>query len=171
MSGAEGPAQQLARELLDRTRAEVDRADNKASIVLAAVLAVAGALVATGVAVGWSPARSPVLVQVFFWPGALGGLAGIALLGAAVYPRMRVHPPETRTLGYFGDVVALRSVDGLRAALRDPAARSFDGAVDQIWQVSHIVDRKYRLIRGAVLGLTSSAVLLLLAGVAAGGGG
>jgi hypothetical protein len=68
-------------------------------------------------------------------------------------------------------VVALRSVDGLRAALRDPAARSFDGAVDQIWQVSHIVDRKYRLIRGAVLGLTSSAVLLLLAGVAAGGGG
>jgi hypothetical protein len=159
-------AARMARDLLERTRVEVDRADNKASIMLAGALAAAGGVSASLAAVGWSPLSAGVLVQVFWWPALFSGLGCIACLGSVLYPRARIAAPEKGTVGYFSDVVALDSLAALRQALGDPTAASFEAEVDQVWQVSHIVDRKYRLLRWAIRFLGASLVLLLGAAVA-----
>jgi hypothetical protein len=50
-------------------------------------------------------------------------------------------------------------VAALKAAIRAASAGRFDRTVDQVWTISHIVDRKYRRIRWGMLGLGMSAVL------------
>jgi hypothetical protein len=60
--------------------------------------------------------------------------------------------------------VTLPSVDALR--LRSASHDELDVAVDQLWQLSHIVDTKYRLIRWAVHGFSLSLLLLLVVLVA-----
>ena len=57
LSSAE--TERLAKDLLDRTRAETVQADNKASILLAGVLAAAGGIAASVGAGKWNPSPSP----------------------------------------------------------------------------------------------------------------
>jgi hypothetical protein len=76
-------------------------------------------------------------------------LVAIGLLGAVLYPR-RHRPGPRRGVAYFGDVVRLPSADALREALLDPASSAFEATVDQLWQSSWIVARKYALLRAAI---------------------
>jgi hypothetical protein len=86
-------------------------------------------------------------------------VVGVGLLGGVLYPR-RHRPGPRRGVAYFADVVRLRSVDALRAALVDPTASAFDATVDQLWQSSAIVVRKYALLRAEV-GVLAAAVACL----------
>jgi hypothetical protein len=159
--------EQLARDLLDRARAETTQADNKAAILLAGVLAVAGGIAAAAGAGSWTPARLAWYVTVPFWAAAAAMLAAIACLAAAIYPRRRVQPShELTSVGYFGDVAALGSAVELRGLLTDPGVSALDIWVDQIWQLSAIVSRKYQLVRWSVRLLGAALALAVIAAAA-----
>jgi hypothetical protein len=157
----------LARDLLDRTRAEITQADNKAAILLAGVLAVTGGVVAAIGAGKWAPEHQTWYVAVPFWAATAAALAAITCLAAAIYPRSRPHwSGRVTAVGYFGDVAALDSPGQLRGLLSAPGTQLLDAWVDQIWRISVIATRKFQLLRWAV-NLLGTALVLGLVVVAA----
>ncbi len=154
MTPSKSEAERIVGDLLHRTRAETARADNKASILLAGVLALAGGMTAALGAARWSPDQLPWLLLVPFWLAVGSALAGVVLLTAAVYPRATAERPDgPAVIGFFGDVTALGSVNELRRALEESELRLLDVWVDQTWQASRIIAAKYGCIRWAVRAL------------------
>jgi hypothetical protein len=142
--------ERLAKDLLDRTRAETTQAENKAAILLAGILAAAGGIAAADGG-KWIPAHRPWYITVPIWAAVAAALAAIACLAAAVYPRSRAQENKELTLiGYFGDVTALGSPNELRSLLSESGTKLLDVWIDQIWQTSAIVSRKYRFVRWSV---------------------
>lgn len=158
------PAVRVA-ELLKRTSAEAERADTKASILLAGTLAVVGGVSAMLSGARWNPLVQPGWLQTGWWAAVIAALWAVVALCLAVYPRGH-RPDAARTvIGYFGDIVRYDSPAALAAALRDSPDE--EATIDQVWQISVLVDAKYRLVRIAVRGLLLSLVLLLFVLVAA----
>lgn len=153
-------------ELLRRTSTEAERADMKASILLAGMLAVTGGVLALLSTAKWNPLTQPAWVQVGWWAAVLATLAGLVALGRAVYPRAHRPDPRRSIIGYFDDIVRYGSVDALAEALRDGPDENAV-MVDQVWQISPLVHAKYRLIRLAIRAFLLSVVLLLVVMVAA----
>jgi hypothetical protein len=125
-------------------------------------------LAATGVAVGallagllggrWTPFQLDVRIAWAWWLGAASAASGIFSIAAAVYPRIRRRgaPPPT-VPAYYGDVAAFPNIDSFRQAIGQvPDART--RLIDQAFQVSRIVQRKYVLLR---LGLRFLFVAIL----------
>jgi hypothetical protein len=158
-----------AAALLRETREELDRADKKASLLLAAAGVAIGALITGLLAGDWSPFELHNLVEWIWWLGVGCAAAAIAALASAVYPRIARLGPPPSVVAYFGDVVTIKSHDALKEALRDSSSLNLDRLTDQVGQVSAIVRTKYVLIRsglqllGAATVLCAGSVLLALA--------
>jgi len=174
----------FAEVLLDEGREELGRADRKASILLSAASIVLTALLAGALAGTWTPHKlhHHPAAEVVFWVGLGIGMVGLILLGWAVLPKTQ-HTGRRETLAYFGHVVMFnenryamrkatrrdrdaRGKTELKAAIRAASAGRFDRTVDQVWTISHIVDRKYRLIRWALLIFGISAAFTIGAVIA-----
>ena len=160
-------AQSTAQDLLDHTRAEITLADNKASILLAGVLAVTGGISAALVASGWSLALEGRVTELLFWAAALCLTCSIVSLALVVYPR-RVSSQDRKgpILAYFGDVASLSGPAALRAALVEGGADRMDVLIDQLWRISKIVVRKYLYLQLGMRLLAASFSLAVLTGVA-----
>lgn len=146
-----------AEQLLAATREELVRADAKAALLVAASGVGISALLGGIISANWSPAHLGNSVEWIWWLGAACAGAGLAFLGDAVYPRLRVNRGDT-PITYFRDVVATP-----RSRLAERVERSArpDGAtvLDQLMQLSGIVDRKYRSIRASLLSFAGAALL------------
>jgi hypothetical protein len=151
--------EELAADLLGRTRAETAQADNKAAILLAGVLAMTGSGWAVLSSSSWNPLSQGSLVTVFFWASLASVLGAVGCLAGALYPRQRSGRAAPGFVGYFEDVVALGSVVELKQSLRRPELDLLDVWADQIWQLCRIVQRKYSLIRWAIRFIGSAVVL------------
>jgi Family of unknown function (DUF5706) len=150
-----------ATSLLGNARDEIDRADAKASILLAASGVVAGALLAGLIAGSWTPLKLQAAVQWAWWLGLVESAIGIWCLALAVYPRERKNDSEIPgTVAYYRDVLAYPTTIQLVAALNRSAETSIDRIADQLRNVSWIVSFKYRLIRWGMRGLFLSAVTI-----------
>jgi hypothetical protein len=142
--------------LLRETREELAKADTKASILLAASSIAFAALLEDPDKLLQDDARR------LAWALALA-LAGICFVGAAVKPRLRATDVEAPTPHYFGDVEAYRplplrfwqrrqQVEAARARFAIELEAAASGSeyeerlTDQIWHLSHIAFRKYRLV-------------------------
>jgi hypothetical protein len=152
--GEDERARRYAAELLTQAREELNRADAKASILLAGVGVALGAVVGTIVTKGWSPFQLPIYRAFVWWAGAAAIAAGSVALLAAVYPRRRQLGEScgagVRYFGYYFDVAGARSAAEVAATIRQSAARELELVAEQLLQVSLIVDRKYRLVRWAM---------------------
>jgi Family of unknown function (DUF5706) len=150
-----------AASLLDNAREEIDRADAKASILLAASGVVVGALLAGLIAGSWSPLKLQAVVQWAWWLGLVESAIGIWCLALAVYPRERKNDSGIPgTVAYYRDVLAYPTTIQLVAALNRSAETTIDRIADQLRNVSWIVSSKYRLIRWGMRGLLLSAVTI-----------
>lgn len=155
--------EQLAKDLLDRTRAETTQAENKAAILLAGILAGAGGIVAAGGGKLISAHRL-WYITVPFWAAVAATLAAIACLAAAIYPRGSPHSDQRLSkIGYFGDVAALDSPIQLRSLLSESGTKLLDVWIDQIWQTSALVSRKYQCVRWSVRLLAVALALTIVA--------
>ena len=153
-----------ATSLLNGVREEIDRADVKASILLAASGVAAGALLAGLIAGTWSPLKLHAAIQWAWWLGVFESVVGIFCLALAVYPRERKGNPEISwTVVYYGDVLAYRTTAQLVAALNRSAETSLERIADQLKHVSWIVDHKYRLIRWGMRALFLAAATIAVA--------
>ena len=150
--------------LLSETREELQKADAKASILLAASGIAFAALLTSGGASGWYPDRlSDGTARAFVWIAIGVALVGVAFVGAAVMPRLRAKSRHGEKLHYFGDVEAywpkrwrIRSrADAYETARRDFATdlqsasteeKYLEYLDDQIWHLGRMAYRKYRLI-------------------------
>jgi MFS family permease len=150
-----------ATSLLDNAREEIDRADAKASILLAASGVVVGALLAGLIAGSWTPLKLQAAVQWAWWLGLVESAIGIWCLALAVYPRERKDDSEIPgTVAYYRDVLAYSTNIQLVAALNRSAETNIDRIADQLRNVSWIVSSKYKLIRWGMRGLFLSAVTI-----------
>lgn len=150
--------------LLDETREEINRADTKASILLAS----AGVTVAmlTGAIAGgdikFSGARGAVQLLAVAASIALG--VGLGFLGAAVVPQL--GKPAPGRARYFMEHAQYDRLDDLREALEregcDPGGRH----LAQLSTLSRIVRRKYRLTQIGELSGCIGVVLAVSAAVA-----
>lgn len=154
--------------LLAETREELQKADTKASILLAASGIVLGALVTALAAGTWTPsdlahhdARWSALVAIII------AAFGLCFLEAAVMPRLRSREMAREQLHYFGNVQAYWPAwfrRRKRNALMTIARKQFDDDLrkaatdanyssrldDQIWFLGHIAFRKYRFVRNGM---------------------
>lgn len=166
----------FAQLLLDEGREELQRADNKASILLGAAGLILGIFLSAAVAGNWDPTElGDGRAAGLFWGGTGFAVIGVLSLGLAVMPRIK-HDKTKEKLAYFGHVIqyreggwvlrraarAQRNADG-RNALQDAISIAslgrLDRTVDQVWVVSHIVQRKYVHIRRALWALLFAGIL------------
>ncbi|WP_405983610.1 Pycsar system effector family protein [Streptomyces sp. NBC_00872] len=147
----EEAALEYASVLLAEARSEVDRADNKAQILLAGAGIGGGALAGGLLARSWSPLELVASVQWLWWAGLAAGAGGIGLLGTVVYPRRsRRGATGGSTVEYFGDAAGFGTDAELGAAIDRSAAARLKLTVSQLRQVSLIVSVKYRAVAGAM---------------------
>jgi Family of unknown function (DUF5706) len=153
------------RGLLDAVREERAFADTKASLLLATV----GVALGVGAAMNGlsTPSKLTTVGAVFWWAGAAALICGVLLLVAAVYPRLRVTPPEPAdgTVVNFLEVNRSRDLTDLQDALRRTAAGEFEGLSRQLRTMSRLAERKYVLIRAALWSLFIAVIGELAAGL------
>jgi hypothetical protein len=159
--------ERLAKDLLDRTRTETTQAENKAAILLAGILAGAGGIVAAGGGKLIAAHREWWVIAPFSAATA-ATLTAIVCLAAAIYPRNRSRVDQQLSeIGYFGDVAALDSPVQLRSLLSMPGTQLLDIWIDQIWQTSALVSRKYLFVRWSLRLLAAALALMVVTVVAA----
>ncbi len=135
------------RDLLSETREELTRVDNKASLLLAAVGVVLGALIGGLADSTWTPMSLNGAIQWLWWLGTAAGSAGVLSIAATVYPRFyqrKIQYPGA--LAYYGHIAAYRDIIAYQRALDDPPSAR-DRLVNQTFVLSTIVRRKYTLLR------------------------
>lgn len=153
-------SEDLTRRLLDETREEISRADSKANILLAgASLAIAllgGAVLSGDLMI----ASTRGVVQLLAAVSATSAIAGLALFGLAVLPR--VGAPQIGRARYFADHAQYASIDDLREAIAREAEDVERRHAEQLRDLSRIVRTKYRYTMGgeiAVGGAIASAIV------------
>jgi Family of unknown function (DUF5706) len=167
--------------LLAETREELQKADNKASILLATSGFVLAALLTVVTAHSWKFSEFHHSEAKFSaWAAIFLALVGFLLIAVAVKPRHRSDDTKKEALHYFGDVEAFRPKwcrrKGRESLLGD-ARGQFDSALivastltnhekrldDQIWVLGHIVYRKYWLVSGGMWFFAGAIFLGVLA--------
>jgi Family of unknown function (DUF5706) len=147
-----------AASLLSSAREEIDRADSKASILLAASGIAIGALLAGLMAGSWTPARLQVTIQWAWWVGVVEAAIAISCLALAVCPREQRNDSGTPwAVVFYGDVLEYHTTPQLVAALNRSAETKIERIADQLRYVCSIVNHKYRLVRWGILMLFLSA--------------
>ncbi|MFD8421521.1 Pycsar system effector family protein [Streptomyces sp. NPDC059466] len=151
----------LCERLLADLRAEITRADSKASVLVAALGMTAG--VFSGLLAGhdWTPAALSVPGAALCWAG-VGSLAlSLLALLLAVLPRYGAadwapgHP-----LSYFGDIQQAVRLGCLPTALADTRRDPTGGLAKALTETSRIAARKHQWIRTGLIAFCVGTVLL-----------
>lgn len=148
--------------LLAEARDDVKHADQKASLLLAALGIGFGAIVGGQLSAGWDSASLGVAGQFLFWMGVTAAVASVAGCAWAIWPRYDLSDEPRFGITYWGHVAAYKDLDHLRDALR--VAYSAKARTEhQLWKISGLVLTKYRCIRAAIISAAAAAVLLFAA--------
>ncbi|MER6505442.1 Pycsar system effector family protein [Nonomuraea sp. NPDC001636] len=164
---AEDDACEYGAQLLREAREELNRADAKAQVLLGIVGIGLGAVAGGLLAGSWSPSEMSNAVEWLWWVGAAAALASVVVLAGAVYPRLDRRKGSGAVM-YYADVHRLDSTAAVASALMRSSALDLERVADQLYRVSHIVGRKYRLIRWGfwlLLGGTAATVSAALINV------
>ncbi len=160
---AADPAIGYLADLLTDTRDELNRADFKASLLLAAIGVVIGGLIGGLAARKWTPMTMDPVAQAVWWVGAAGAAAGVFWIAASVYPRIHQHKtPHPGLPAYYGDVAAYQDIDAFRDAI-DQAPEARERLINQTYVVSKIVQWKYVMLRRGLLSILMAIVACILA--------
>ena len=154
-------AVRVGQVILSEAREEIERADQKASILLTGVGVAIGAILAGLLPAHWSPSDLGSPWQWIWWVGLAGTGVGITFLLAAVYPRIGVKG-DARLLNYFGDACHMSTREAVRECLLETSKDELGRTVDQIFVDSRIAARKYQLIRAAIWALAIGAGLVIV---------
>lgn len=151
--------------ILAEARHEVGTADHKCQMVLAVLGIGFGAVLGGLIASDWDPRDLSGASQVVWFLGALLASGSVVAAAAAVWPRYSIPRNAPTEVFYWGHVAALATPQQLDAALdaRPPALA--DRTRHQIFELSHIVGRKYAAVRLAMVLAAASAPCFLIAGL------
>ncbi|WBO64443.1 Pycsar system effector family protein [Streptomyces camelliae] len=159
--GTPTTAAQLCERLLAETRSEIAHADNKASVLVAALGMTAGVFSALLAGRRWGPSELSAVGTAMWWAGALSLLVSLFALLLAVLPRYQLGtwaPGEP--LSYFGDIQQAVAQGRLDDALADTVRRPAVGLARALSENSRIAARKHQWIRTGLLAFCAGTVLL-----------
>lgn len=150
-----------ALRLLADLRAEITKADTKASVLVGAQGLASGILFGLLADGEWTPRDLAPPGAAAWWLGAAGFVTSLGSLLMAVLPRYRKSAwrpglPVT----YFGDISRAAAQGELSRALADTARDPADGLVGSLTEHSQIVQRKHRWIRLGLAGFSAGCLLM-----------
>ena len=153
-------------QMLEETREDARSADQKASVLLAAFGIGFGALLASQLqADGWRPTLlSPAGGALYTLGLVLAGVA-VAAASGALWPRYQLDVSPRHGISYWGHVAAFKSLADLDDALSRTPSRDTLRTRHQLWQLSRLVLKKYRLIRASLCTAALATALLVVATV------
>lgn len=140
----------VEQSILAEARNEVAYADQKASMVLAALGVGFGAALGGLFASDWSPDELPALGECAWWFGVLLAAASVFFASWAVWPRTHIDQHET-AIYYWGHVARYKTLAELDEALASTTLNQDDRTRHQMWELCRIVRRKYELVRRAFI--------------------
>jgi hypothetical protein len=155
-------SQDYAQLLLNETREDLGRADAKVSVLLSSAGIISSIIVGAIAAGHWRPTQLALWVQVIWWLGVTVASAGIVALASALAPRVR-HPDAKAALHYFGHAAQFDSFREFLDTLDEISGERAVRTASQLWLVSRILVRKYKLIRFALVSFGVAAVMLVAA--------
>lgn len=141
---------ELAETMLAEVSSEIDRADEKASLLIGS-LGIGFSIVLGSIIGGdWSPSLlHPVGIAIWVIGAIIGGLSVIAA-ALAVWPRLsRAAQPGAIT--YWGQVRHMSSPEEVAAALAERGLLPPERTYQQLLALSAVVQRKYRAIRWSMV--------------------
>jgi hypothetical protein len=157
------PAIGYLASLLTDARDELNRADSKASLMLAAIGVIIGALIAGLAGSKWTPMTLDASAQAVWWAGVAAAAAGVFWIAASVYPHIQqAKTPHPRSPAYYGDVATYEDVDAFRDAIGQ-APGATERLINQTYVISRIVQWKYVLLRRGLLSVLMAIVACTLA--------
>lgn len=140
----------LAAEMLAEAAAEIDRADQKASLLIGS-LGIAFSIVLSGVlGGGWSPAELGPWAAGLWTIGGLAAAASVVAAAMAVWPRLSKAPGHG-AITYWGQVRGMSSPQEVGDALATRGLRQPERTYQQLLVLSAVVQRKYRSIRWSMI--------------------
>lgn len=151
--------------MLIEARDDVKHADQKASVLLAALGIGYSAILGGQLSGNWDSDSLSCVGQVAWWVGVV--LAGFSVIAAAlaIWPRYRIDAAPKYGITYWGHVAGFEDAGALRKSLETTKADPMERVTDQLWRLSRIVLLKYRYVRAALLLAGSGAILLSAAAV------
>ncbi|WP_136709318.1 Pycsar system effector family protein [Agromyces sp. H66] len=152
----------VAKAMLAESRAEVVQADQKASMLLAA-LGIGFGLVLSGQLAGdWDPSRLSVAGESAWWVGAAFAAASVVVAAAAVWPRYHADDLESG-IAYWGHAASFDSAEEFKRAFTSRAMSSSDRINHQLWHLARLVNKKYSLVRWAMRLAAAAAAAIAVA--------
>ncbi|GAA2977434.1 hypothetical protein JOD63_003223 [Microbacterium terrae] len=143
------PVHELAEKMLEEAAAEIDRADQKASLLIGS-LGIAFSIVLSALIGGdWSPQSLHPVGAALWIIGALAAGASVVSAALAVWPRLSRSTPGSIT--YWGQVKDLGSPQAVADALTERGLLPPERTYQQLLVLSAVVQRKYRAIRWAMV--------------------
>lgn len=140
----------LAAAMLAEVSSEIDRADQKASLLIGS-LGIAFSIVLSATLGGdWSPRDLPALGLVLWAIGAVCAAGSVVAAALAVWPRLS-KGPGPGAITYWGQVRGMDSPDAVARALAERGLQPPERTYQQLLVLSAVVQRKYRAIRWSML--------------------
>ncbi len=151
----------LAAEMLAEVAAEIDRADQKASLLIGS-LGIAFSIVLSATIGGeWSPRALPALGLLVWVVGALTASASVVAAALAVWPRLS-RGPGPGAITYWGQVRGMSSPAQVAQALAERGLHPPERTYQQLLVLSAVVQRKYHCIRWSMV-LAGVGIVLVAA--------
>jgi hypothetical protein len=148
--------------MLIEAREDARHADQKASVLLAALGIGFGAVVGGQLSADWDSATLSVAGQAVFWFGVGFAVLAVVSCALAVWPRYQVSDDRQYGITYWGHVAAFETLDALGNAL-DAEVDMERRSRHQLWRLSRLVLTKYRYVRAAITFAGGAGVALFVA--------
>lgn len=155
----------LEQQMLVEARAEVSQADQKASILLAALGIGFGVILAAQLERKWDAVTylSPTGASLW-WIGAVSAGLSVAAAALAIWPRF-TGKDVRKGVTYWGHVATFRNVQALSVALDGQAIQTRARTRHQLLRLAKLVRLKYSLVRVALALAALAGALLAVAAI------
>lgn len=150
-------------QLLAEARNDVTHADQKASVLLAALGIGYGAIIGGQLSAQWDSGSLSPAGQVIFWVGVIVAALSVGAAALVIWPRYKLDDHPEHGLTYWGHVAAFDDMKELEQALEKQGSFAEERTLHQLWRISRLVLKKYRALRLSLLLGALSGVLLGLA--------
>jgi len=155
----------MAENMLMEARADVVHADQKATMILAALGLGFGAVLGGQLSAGWDSGKLTPLGHNIWWTGVVLAVLAVSCAVMAVWPRYFLDKAPPHGMTYWGHAAAFENAEHLQAALEKQAVSNMARASDQLFLISRLVLKKYRYVRAALILASAAGLLLGLAAV------
>jgi hypothetical protein len=141
---------ELATVMLSEVMTEIDRADQKASLLISGLGIAFSIVLSSMLSGGWSPATLGALGVVLWSIGGVAAAASVATAALAVWPRLS-KGPGPGAITYWGQIRGMSSPQAVAEALEERGLHAPERTYQQLLVLSAVAQRKYRNIRQSMV--------------------